>query len=102
MNFFNNKKRKKKKKKEASEVDIVGHNDIGRDNCCLIEERTRSLIEKQKGELNIVGAMVGNPNMAGSQGNNKSSEMTTIFIYKKLNMYFFFGWSLLIFFLNRT
>lgn len=76
----------------------MGHNDIGRDNCCLIEERTRSLIEKQKGELNIVGAMVGNPNMAGSQGNNKSSEMTTIFIYKKLNMYFFFGWSLFFFF----
>ena len=67
----------------------MGHNEIGRDNCCLIEERTSSLIEKQKGELNIVGAMVGNPNMAGSQGNNKSSEMTTIFIYKKLNMYFF-------------
>ena len=39
----------------------MGHNDIGRDNCCLIEERTSSLIEKQKGELNIVGAMVGEP-----------------------------------------
>jgi len=39
----------------------VGHNDIGRDNCCLIEERAWSLIEKQKGVLNIVGAMVGEP-----------------------------------------
>ena len=68
----------------------MGHNDIGRDNCCLIEERTRSLIEKQKGELNIVGAMVGNPNMAGSQGNNKSSGMTTnlgtLFLIQRDNM----------------